>query len=247
MDKMLFVTMSGAENTFLSQSLNANNLANVGTAGFKADLAQFRSMPVMSKDSLPTRVYALTERPATDFTPGPLMTTGRDFDVAIKGEGFFAVKSETNEDAYSRDGALQINEQGLLTNSRGLAVMGEGGEINIPPAQKVEIGNDGSISFVPLGANPDAVVLLDRIKLVKPDISNLEKGLDGLFYTKDNTVLSGNPDIKLAKGFLEGSNVNAVESITNMISLSRQYEIQLKMIKQAEAIDEASTSLLRVS
>ena len=125
--------------------------------------------------------------------------------------------------------------------------MGDGGEITIPPAQKVEIGNDGSISFVPSGANPDAVVLLDRIKLVKPDISNMEKGLDGLFYTKDDTVLSGHPDITLAKGFLEGSNVNAVESITNMISLSRQYEIQLKMIKQAEAIDEASTTLLRVS
>ncbi len=243
---MLFVTMSGAENTFLAQSINANNLANVGTPAFKADLAQFRSMPVFG-ESMPTRVYALTERPATDFTPGALMATGRDFDVAIKGQGFFAVENKQGQEAYSRDGALQVNEEGILTNSKGLAVLGDGGEISIPPAQKVEIGSDGSISIVPLGSTPDTIVFLDRLKLVNADIQNLEKGPDGLFYTKDNSSLEGDLDVSIANGFLEASNVNAVEAITNMISLARQYEIQLKMIKQAETLDEAAASLLSVS
>jgi len=243
---MLFVTMNGAENTFLAQSMNANNLANVGTTAFKADLAQFRSMPVFG-DSMPTRVYALTERPATDFTPGALMATERELDVAIKGNGFFAVQNQSGEEAYSRDGALKINDEGILVNSQGLPILGEGGEISIPPAQKFDIGTDGSISIIPLGSTPDTVVFLDRIKLVNENIENLEKGSDGLIYTKDKSLLESDLSVTIANGFLEGSNVNAVEAITNMISLARQYEIQLKMFKQAETLDEAAASLLSVS
>lgn len=246
MDEMLYVTMSGAENTFYAQSVNANNLANVSTTAFKADLAQLRSMPVFG-ESLPTRVYALTERAATDFSPGALIPTGRDLDMAIKGEGWFAVHNAEGKEAYMRNGSLKLNQEGQLLTDNNLAVIGEGGEIFIPPAQKIEIGVDGTVSYVPLGSSTNTQVALDRIKLVRPDINNLEKKEDGLIYTKNEAALERDASITLTSGFLEASNVNAVESITNMISLARQFEIQLKLMKQAEQNDEASTSLLAVS
>lgn len=246
MDRMLFISMNGAENTFLAQGLNANNLANVSTTAFKADLAQFRSMEVIG-ESTPSRVFALTERPATDFTAGALIQTGNDFDVAIEGNGFFSVRNPEGQEAYSRDGALKINADGILVNSRNLPILGDGGEISIPPAQKVEIGSDGSISIVPMDSAPNTLVFLDRLRLVQPEIDNVTKGGDGLFYPKEGGFFETADTVKIVKGFLEGSNVNAVESITTMISLARQYEIQLKMIEQAKANDEAATSLLSLS
>lgn len=246
MDKMLFVSMSGAENTFLAQSLNANNLANVNTTGFKADMAQFRSMPVFG-DSTPSRVFALTERPATDFSAGSMIETGNDFDIAVQGDGFLTVTNSKGEEAYTREGALKINSDGVLVNSRDLPVLGDGGEITIPPAQKVEIGKDGSISIVPLESGPNTTIFVDRLRLVKPDLSNVQKGEDGLYYPKSGQTFESDSSVQVVKGFLEGSNVNAVEAITTMISLARQYEIQLKMIKQAEIVDESSTSILSLS
>lgn len=243
---MLFIAMNGAENTFLAQSLNANNLANVSTTAFKADLAQFRSMEVIG-ESTPSRVFALTERPSTDFTAGALIQTDNDFDVAIEGNGFFTVSNQEGQEAYSRDGALKINADGILVNSRDLPILGDGGEISIPPAQKIEIGSDGSISIVPMESAPNTLVFLDRLRLVQPEIDNITKGADGLFYPKEGGFFETDDTVKIVKGFLEGSNVNAVESITTMISLARQYEIQLKMIEQAKANDEAATSLLRMS
>ncbi|MGE4348895.1 MAG: flagellar basal body rod protein FlgF [Candidatus Berkiella sp.] len=246
MDEMLYVTMSGAENTFYAQSVNANNLANASTTAFKADLAQFRSMPVFG-DSLPSRVYALAEKAATDFSPGTLIPTGRDLDMAIKGEGWFAVLNAQNKEAYMRNGSLKIDQDGKLLTENDLAVMGEGGEIFIPAAQKIEIGIDGTVSYVPLGSSTNTQIVVDRIKLVRPDITNLEKKEDGLIYSKDNATFERDISVTLSSGFLEASNVNAVESIANMISLARQFEIQLKLMKQAEQNDEASTSILTIS
>ncbi len=246
MDEMLYVTMSGAENTFYAQSVNANNLANASTTAFKADLAQFRSMPVFG-DSLPSRVYALAERGSTDFSPGALIPTGRDLDMAIKGEGWFAVLNAENKEAYMRNGSLKLDQDGKLLTENDLSVMGEGGEIFIPPAQKIEIGIDGTVSYVPLGSSTNTQIVVDRIKLVRPEIKNLEKKEDGLIYSKDNATFERDISVTLSSGFLEASNVNAVESIANMISLARQFEIQLKLMKQAEQNDEASTSILTIS
>lgn len=245
MDEMLYVTMTGAENTFYAQSVNANNLANVSTTGFKADLAQFRSMPVFG-ETYPTRVYALAERPSTDFDPGALIPTNRELDIAIKGDGWFSVLNEQGQEAHTRNGSFKLSQEGQLLTENNLPVVGDGGEIFIPPAQKIEIGIDGTISYVPLGAPANSSVVLDRIKLSKPDLNNLEKRTDGLIYTIDGSVPDRDISIKLASGFLEASNVNAVESITNMIALARQFEIQLKMMNQADQNGEAATSLMQI-
>jgi flagellar basal-body rod protein FlgF len=243
MDKMIYLAMTGAQHTLYAQQVNANNLANIDTTGFKADIARFKEIPVKG-GAFESRAYVLSESSGTDQSAGAMIPTARDLDVGIAGEGWLAVQNEAGEEAYSRNGSLQISPDGLLVNSSNQVMLGDGGAITIPPHQKIEIGIDGSISFIPLESSDGASVFLDRLKLVNGPKENIEKGVDGLYYTKDGQQLETDSQVKVSSGFLESSNVNAVEAITNMISLSRQFEIQLKLMKAAEENDETSASLL---
>lgn len=247
MDKALYIAMSGAKQNMLAQRAHSNNMANVNTTGFKEDFAQARSMPVFG-DFYPTRAYAMTERPATNFEQGPLIETGRSLDVAIKGEGWIAVQDGNGNEAYTRAGDLQTDVNGILRTGTGLPVIGNGGPIIIPPAAQVELGADGTISIVPLGETGVALAQIDRIKLVNPDPAQLEKGEDGLVRLADEQA-GAEPDgnVRLEPGFLEGSNVSAVESLTEIISLARQYEIQVKVMSHADENSEASARLLQIS
>ncbi|MDX5299174.1 MAG: flagellar basal body rod protein FlgF, partial [Gammaproteobacteria bacterium] len=223
MDKALYIAMSGAKQNMLAQQSHANNLANVNTTAFKRDFAQARSMPVFG-EHFPTRAYAMTERPGTDFEMGSLIQTGRDLDVAIHGEGWMAVQSAQGDEAFTRAGDLQIDVNGILRTGSGLPVMGNGGPVAIPQSDRVIIGADGTVSVVPVGGPPDQLVEVDRIKLVKPPLDALEKGLDGLMRRKPDQQLEG-PEpadftVTLESGFLEGSNVNAVEALISTLTLA---------------------------
>jgi len=246
MDRALYISMSGAKENTLAQSVHANNLANVSTDGFRRDFAQARSMALYYGDGLPTRAYALTERPATDFAIGPMRETGRDLDVAIQGEGWIAVQAPDGREALTRVGDLHIDVLGQLYTGNGLPVLGNGGPIAIPPAQKVEIGVDGSISIRPLGQGTETVVQIDRILLVNPPVEGLEKGLDGLVSNREGPA-PADPSIRLASGFLEGSNVNAVDAMTEMLTLARQFELHVKMMQTVDKNAESAARLLQIS
>jgi flagellar basal-body rod protein FlgF len=243
MDKMLYVAMTGASQNTLAQRAHANNLANISTNGFQRDFEQARSMPVFG-DTFPARVYAMSERPGTDFTPGTLQETGRELDVAVDGQGWIAVQSADGSEAYVRTASLQIDSLGQLRTGNGLPVLGNGGPIAVPPEQKVEIGQDGTISIRALGEAPSVMAEVDRIKLVKPDLQNMEKGADGLIRVKGATQPQlPDANVRVTSGFLEASNVNAVEEMTAILSLSRQFELHVKMMRTAE---EGATAMARV-
>lgn len=244
MDRMLYISMNAAQQTMLSQAANSNNLANVNTTGFRADFEQFRSQPVFG-EGLPTRVYSMSERPATDYQQGSVQSTGRELDVSIQGDGFLAVQGKDGREGYTRAGDLQITATGQLVTGTGLAVMGEGGPIAIPPAEKIEIGSDGTISIRPIGGDANALAVLDRIKLVKPELNNVFKDSDGLMRMQDGTDAPLDAAVTVASGTLEGSNVNAVSALVNMIELQRQYEMQVKMMKSADDNGAASARLLQ--
>lgn len=246
MDRSLYIAMSGAKQTLLAQTANANNLANAQTTGFKSDWEQFRSMPVFGP-GFPTRVYAMTERPGTDFSSGPLQTTGRDLDVAINGDGYFAVQGADGNEAYTRAGDLRITPEGLLQTGTGLQVIGQGGPISIPPAQKLEIGADGTISIIPLGSNATALTVVDRIKMVKPVADNVEKLADGLVHVKDGQPQAASADVRLVQGVLEASNVNAIQAMVEMIELSKNFELQTKVMKNADDLSGASAKLMQMA
>ncbi len=247
MDKMLYIAMTGASQNTLAQRAHANNLANISTSGFRRDFEQARSMPVFG-ESLPARAYAMSERPGTDFTPGSLQETGRDLDVAVEGQGWIAVQAADGSEAYVRTASLQIDALGQLRTSAGLPVLGNAGPILVPPEEKVEIGQDGTLSIRALGEAPNVLAEVDRIKLVNPDPKQLEKGVDGLIRVKDATQpQDADANVRMVSGFVESSNVNAVDEMTSMLSLARQFELHVKMMRTAEDNAAAMARVMQLS
>jgi len=242
MDRMIYVAMSGAQQTMLALESTANNLANVNTTGFRADLNYFQSQSV-SGDAEVTRTYSLSESPGYDFGHGRVITTGRDLDVAVKGDGFFAVLSSAGEETYTRAGDLHVDSAGFLVNGSGYQILGNGGPVALPPFEKIEIGGDGTISVRPVGASAEALVVIDRLKLVKPDLEQLAKNEDGLFTLGGQTA-TADASIHIVSGAVEGSNVNAVEALVQMVAMSRQFEAQVKMMRTADENAEQAEQLL---
>ena len=247
MDRALYIAMTGAKHNTMAQAAHSNNLANSDTTGFRADFAQARSMPVFG-EHYPSRVYAMTERPASDFTDGPMISTERELDVAIAGDGFFSVIDQEGNEAYTRRGDLMVTPAGELINGDGLQVVGEGGPIVLPEFERISFGDDGTISIRPIGAAADEILVVDNLKLVLPNLQDMEKGTDGLFRPfEDDEELPLDPQVRVLSGYREGSNVSAVNELISILSLSRQFEMQIKMMKSAERMSEASASILQVT
>lgn len=244
MDRMLYIAMTGARETMHSQAKVANNLANANTTGFRADKADFRAMPIFGEGQ-PSRAFVMSERPGYDLRQGGIVSTGRDLDVAIKGEGWLAVQSRAGTEGYTRAGDLQVNANGVLETGSGLPVLGDGGPITLPPFEAIEVGGDGTISIRPQGAPATAMVPVERIRLVKPDPTQLDKGDDGLFRLRDGAVADADATVTLATGVLESSNVNTVGELTELIELSRKFELQIKFMRTAQENDAALDQLLQ--
>ncbi|MGI9205840.1 MAG: flagellar basal-body rod protein FlgF [Woeseiaceae bacterium] len=245
MDEMVYLAMSGAKQTEFAQAINSNNIANVSTTGFRADLHSFSSAPIEGP-GIDSRVNAIVESYGTDYSQGAIANTGRDLDIAVQGDGFIAVQGPDGEEAYTRAGDLRVNSGGLLSTGAGHLVMGDGGPVAIPLNTSLLIGSDGTISLQPLGQGPETLAIVDRIKLVKPDITQLQKGSDGLMHMVDGDVAGADASVRIVSGALERSNVNIAKTLVNMIELSRQYEMQVKVIKTAEEDADAAARLMNI-
>lgn len=246
MDEMIYIAMTGARQTEIAQAINTNNLANVSTTGFRADLHAFSSVPI-DGPGVTTRVNAVVDSYGTDFSQGPIAVTGHNLDVAIEGDGFLAVQASDGGEAYTRAGDLRIGTGGLLETGSGHLVIGEGGPVAVPPGDNLLIGRDGTISVQPLGQGPETQTPVDRLKLVRPDAALLEKGRDGLFYLRDGVVADSDGGVTLQSGALEQSNVNVANTLVNMIELARQYEMQINVIKTSEENADTAATLMRMS
>lgn len=241
MDRMIYLSMSGAKATMQRQEVLANNLANASTTGFRAELQAMRAVPVRG-DGASTRVYALETTTGYDATPGTIATTGRSLDVAMQGNGWLSVQALDGTEAYTRMGSLQVNAEGTLTTSGGLTVLGDGGPITLPPNSEPSIAPDGTISVKQAGGTVNTV---GRLKLVTPEAA-LQRGDDGLFRAADGD-LNADPAARLQEGALEGSNVNPIESMVAMIAAARQFEAQMKMVQTAERDEQAASRLLSLN
>ena len=240
MDRMIYLSMSGAKATMQRQDTLAHNLANVSTVGFRAELQAFRSVPVQGSGAS-TRAYALETTPGYDATPGALTSTGRNLDVAMKGNAWLAVQGLDGTEAYTRGGALDVSNDGTLTTRGGTTVLGDGGPIQVPQNTEISIGSDGTVSAKSANGRSTAV---GRLKLVTPE-TTLQRGNDGLF--RGDGDLPADATARLQDGALEGSNVSAVETMVSMITAARQFEAQMKMLQTAEANEKASAQLLSVN
>lgn len=245
MDRLLYVSMSGTGKVMNAQAANAHNIANATTPGYKAVEQAAVSSPVEG-GGLATRVASASQVTGANFAPGDLMATGRDLDVAVQGSGWMVVQSPDGDEALTRRGDLQLDANGLMTTGDGHPVMGDGGPIAVPPHAKLTIGGDGTVSVVPLGQGPEVQAVVGRIRLVDGQDVALARGEDGLFRTADGGVPPDDASVGLLTGHLEGSNVNMAESMVDMIELSRQFELQIRMMRTAEENGGKAAELLRM-
>jgi flagellar basal-body rod protein FlgF len=240
MDRMIYLSMAGAKATMQRQEVLSNNLANVSTTGFRAELQAFRAVPVRG-DGASTRVYALETTVGYNAQPGTVTATGRNLDVALRGNAWLAVQGLDGTEAYSRAGALDVNAEGqLVTRGSGLTVLGDGGPITVPANAEVAIGADGTVSAKVGNQRPQPV---GKLKLVTPE-APLQRGGDGLFRSAAGDELPADPAARLQEGALEGSNVSPVETMVAMIAAARQFEAQMKILQTAETNGQSGAKLL---
>ena len=243
MDRGIYVAMTGAKQIMQAQSVNNHNIANLSTIGFRADAVAFSSQPIYGA-GYATRVNAVAGDAGTDFSSGTMESTGRDFDIAINGKGFIAVRGTDGKEAYTRAGDLRVTPTGAVTTVTGLPVLSESGPLVIPPSTTVTVGSDGTITVVPQGSQVFAASQVDRIKLVNPDTKDLQKGDDGLFRMKDGQKVKPDESVSITSGMLESSNVNAAQSLISMIELQRQYEFQIKSINSSDTDEQSAEKLM---
>ena len=245
MDRMIYVAMTGAKQTEFAQGINANNLANVSTTGFRADLHAFNAVPV-DGPGVASRINSVIAPYGTDFAQGAVVDTGRDLDVAIQGRGFIAVQGADGREGYTRAGDLRVTSGGILATGAGDPVMGEGGPVAIPPYSSLVVGADGTISIQPIGQGPETLAIVDRIKLVDADPAQLAKGPDGLLYLPEGETATASANVRVTAGALEQSNVNIARTLVNMIELARRYEMQINVISTAQEDADAAAELMRI-
>lgn len=241
MDRLIYTAMTGAKGTLDQQAAVSHNLANATSTGFRAEMHKLRAVEVQT-EAFHTRAFTVDASVATDYTPGAIQFTGRPYDVAVEGKGWLTVQMPDGSEAYTRDGSLEVSANGVLQTRSGLPVLGGGGAIALPPDSDIVIGADGTISA--LQAGQSVVNVVDRLKLVNPPEASLVRGEDGLFRTADGAAQPADEAVKVAGGYLEGSNVNVVDQMVTMISLGRQFEMQTRMLQTAEQNDRAAAQVL---
>ncbi|MBP7354107.1 flagellar basal-body rod protein FlgF [Comamonas sp. UBA7528] len=244
MDRIIYTTMTGANAAAQRQAVLSNNLANASTTGFRSEMTTFRSVPVQGQGSS-TRVFALDATSGHLQTPGPAMTTGKNTDLMARGNAWFAVQGMDGMEAYTRNGALEVTEQGQLVTATGLPVLSDGGTpIDIPQNAKLNFGADGTVVATLPNQPPMSI---GRLKMVTPTAEQtIKRSDDGLFRGVDGD-LPNDGNARLVAGTLEGSNVNAVEQMVGMIAASRQFEQQIKMLQTAESNDKTASQLLSMN
>lgn len=246
MDPILYNSVMGGRANFNRQEVIAHNLANTNTPGFRADLYQAKTMYASGDGHRFQPSFTVQVENSIDFTPGELIPTGRDLDVAVDGNnGWFVIQDKNGQEAYTRSGSLRLNSNGRLTTGNGNAVMGYGGPITLPPAKSIDIGPDGTISIVPLGGDSNSAVTVDRIKMVKLDHTAINKNPEGLFQLKNGGKAPADNTIKLRGGVLEGSNVNAVEQMVAMITSGRDFEARMNVLSTVSENAQKLAQLVR--
>lgn len=245
MDRFVYTAASGLRSHMRAQAAIANNIANASTTGFRADRVAFDRMLVKGPGH-DSRVEATEAVVDADRRAGTVISTGRPLDVAVGGDAWLAVQARDGSEAYTRRGDLTVAPSGVLETGDGFPVIGSGGPITLPPADKVMIASDGTISIVPQGGDPNQPQEIDKLKLVSTKGSATLKGLDNLLHVVGGGALPEDLEATVQSASLEGSNVNLTEALVDMIENQRSYEIQANLLKEAKDMDTSGASLMRL-
>ena len=223
----------------------ANNIANADTTGFKVEqLMVGTEVGERARNEMvrPGVSFVLDNGVGRDFGQGAMAQTGRDLDFGIDGEGVFFTVDDGTGEAYTRDGAFTLDPEGRLVTEGGMAVQGDGGDIIVDSSKgPISVGEDGTISQddLPIG----------RLSLARFEaLSALSKDGDGLYRNRSNAQPVEATGAQVRQGMLEGSNVNPLIEVTNLIEISRAYESVSKMIENTNDLSRRAVERLgRVS
>ncbi|APW45593.1 flagellar basal body rod protein FlgF [Rhodoferax antarcticus] len=242
MDKLIYTAMTGANAAANRQAVLSNNLANVSTNGFRAELSTYRAVPVRG-DGSTTRVMALEATPGFSDIPGSPQRTGRAMDAMTTGNSWFAVQGLDGTEAYTRNGSFEVDSEGTIKTNNGYTVFSDGSApLTAPAGAEVTLGSDGTLS-AKVGNQPPTGI--GRLKLATPTADDpLKRGDDGLFRTTSTEPMPNDTNARLQLGVIEGSNVNAIETMVGMIQTARQFEAQTRLMQTAEQDDRSAAQLL---
>lgn len=264
MDPALRTAATGMQAQQTRTDVIANNLANVNTTGFKRSRAHFEDLLYQTIQGPATLGSRDTEQlPAIQVglgtrltsvqridSQGSLEQTSRPLDLAIEGEGYFEVQLPNGNMAYTRDGSLQISDQGVLVTNQGYSIQPP---IKVPKnATSVTISESGVVTANGVSGGTNGSQELGRIELARfANASGLESMGQNLF---SETTASGQPirgmptedgNGRIAQGYLESSNVEIVTEMVDMITAQRAYEINSKAVKNSEDMATTANSLMR--
>ena len=263
MIRALFTAATGMVGQQMNVDTIANNLANVNTTGFKKSRVNFQDLLYETVKAAGTQTVAGTTTPegiqighgvrpssvAKIFSPGNLISTGGTFDVAIEGDGFLEVLLPDGTSAYTRDGALKINQDGTLMTPDGYALQPQ---IDVPvDYEQVTIGPDGSVSVkIPGSTAPTALGPIQLTRFPNPAGLDARLGRNLLIETDaSGTPVTGNPGLEgrgfLAHGYLENSNVQTVEEIIQLIIAQRAYEANSNVIQTSDQMLQTANNVRR--
>ena len=260
MIKSLTTAATGMQAQQSNLDVIANNLANVNTAGFKKSRAEFEDlmyhntkepgaatgMNSVSPTGVQTGLGVRTASIQKDFQDGTTILTKGTLDLQIEGSGFFQIMTPDGQVAYSRDGAFKKDANGRIVDKNGNALQPE---ITIPPtARGVEISPSGEVMVLQdVNSTPQTVGQIDIVTFVNPSgLSAIGKNLfmqTGASGAPTTTRPGLNGSGFLAQGQLEGSNVNIVDEMVNMITAQRAYETNSKVIQSADQMLQAINNL----
>lgn len=239
-----YTSMTGAKAATDQLSVTSNNLANAQTSGFKEAVSSYRAVPIQS-DQADTRVFAIETTPGSNFTSGAIQTTGNPLDIAIKGSGFFSVRRQGDPgEAYTRAGNFFVDNTGVLKTGNNTTVLGVGGPINIPTGARVQVAEDGSVYTQIPGST--FLNQAGKLKIVNPPSASVTRAPDGLFEVPggQGTV---DPTARVVQGAVELSNVNPSQSMVEMISQSRLFDLNIKTLQSADQNARTASQLLSLS
>ncbi len=259
MDRMVQTALNSLKMMMENQTATAHNLANVNTPGFKQDVAiDFSSIFLSREEGIEPRIVSSRNTGGFSTEQGQMENTQNPLDLAIKTEGYFVIQPKDGSIALSRRGDLQTSETGELLDGAGNKILDDGLQpIIIPAYTEISFSNQGQINIKAIGDAPDAPAQnVGLIATFVPDEeTKLKKSLDGHIRIEPNVGPNGEEEIvaiepnqqaQVMPGFLEKSNVNAVEEMVNSLDQQRKFEMHVKFIQMAEELDNAGASLMRL-
>lgn len=243
----LYTVMTGLEAATYRQALQANNLANVDTPGFRAQMGSLVSTPFKGPAPDAGMADVVTENAGYSHRQGAIKRTGSPWNVALNGKGWLVTKSASGQIALTRDGRLHRGRGGLLRDSHNDIVLGANKQpISLPKLKHLEIGADGAISGVPAGQGTDQAQQFNRLYVAQTPSTGMQRIGDSRFSGPNSAnALKAATSVHIRQGYLNGSDVNGVKAMTELINDTRSFQIETRLERGSETASKGLDTLIR--